>query len=297
MKLLKNEILNKYSNINIGGTAKFLIIVYTLDDIREAINFADKNKMPYKLIGLGSNIFFNDYYNGVIIINKYRNIQILDSFPTKYNKNNTNTKLICASSGDILLDFIKYCSKNNFNISELAGIPGTIGGAVYNNAGAYGKEISDYFEGCTYIDSDLQIKLFNLDDLKFKYRSSFLKKKQNIILLNVYFKLPIGNSVDIDKNINDIIAIRNNKLPITNNIGCIFKNIILTNYKLVVGKMLEDIGVKEMYYKNLKISKHANIIINTTKSSPSDLINFINIIKNKFMDKYSIDLKLEIEII
>ena len=310
MKLFENEALNTYSYINIGGTAKYLIIVYTLKDILDAIKFSTEQKLKYRVVGSGSNIFFNDYYDGVIIINKYTYVEILDSCPIIYTNTKTTTKLISVGSGMVLLDLIKYCSKNNYNMSELAGIPGTIGGAVYNNAGAYGKEMSDYFQACTYIDTNLEIKLFKREDLEFKYRTSFLKEgleKENIILLNVYLEIPTGKDLIIDKNINDIIAVRNSKLPSVNNIGCIFKNILLSDYKLIVGKMLEDIGANQMTYKNLRVSKHANIIINESimnesinnesRSDPSDLLYLIDMIKNKFMNHYGIPLCLEVEII
>jgi len=292
-----NNIL--FSNINIGGKCKRLEIIdnnYKLLKLVQEIT-SDHNK--YKVIGSGSNIYFSNNYQGIIIKNNVQKITKIKYFPIYYTETIKNQgDIFIVSTGTILMDFIQYCQELGYDISKLSGIPGTIGGAIYNNSGAYGLEISEILIGATMIKNG-KISYNSNKDFEFQYRDSILKKNDlNDVILTAFFKLQNKENKNIiQENIDRILMIRKNKLPNSEkNIGSIFKNIYLGNVKILVGELLENIGIKEIKYKNLEIyHKHSNIIINKGISEPNDLVYFINMIKDKFFQEYGIELELEIQ--
>ena len=211
-----------------------------------------------------------------------------------------NNEIFIVSSGTLLMDFIEYCKNIGHDISKLSGIPGTIGGAIYNNAGAYGLEISEILIGATIIKNG-EMKYISNKDFVFEYRNTILKKKKlNDVIISAFFKITTKKNKNlIEKNKKKIVAIRKNKLPYSEkNIGSVFKNICLGDIKIPTGILLEKIGIKNLKYKNLKIDdKNSNIIINKGESTSADLNYFINMIKNKCIEEYGIELETEIEII
>ena len=304
MKIIQNKDLKEYSYIKIGGKCKIFIEIHTINDFIESIKYCKKYDLKYKIIGCGSNIYFSEYFDGAILYNKYVSIVESDYYPIIYNKENKKDKIFIVSSGTILMDFINHCAKLGYDMSELSGIPGTVGGAVYNNAGAYGKEISDYFEGCTMIGEDNEVKIYGKNDVKFEYRESYLKKDKNYkdIIMNIFLKLPCKeNKGEIEDKINEIVKTRNGKLPDYKNepnIGCIFKNIYLNDSKIITGYLLEKMGGKKLKKGKLSIYKnHSNIVINKGNCSPDFMNNFTNEIKKKFFEKYGINLQYEVEYI
>jgi UDP-N-acetylmuramate dehydrogenase len=294
--MINNSLL---SNINIGGKCERLELVDNNSQLIKLVKELNNNNKKYKVIGSGSNIFFDDSYQGAIIKNTYQKIIKTKYFPIHYSESfNSQDDILLVSSGTILMDLVKYCQELGYDISKLSGIPGTIGGAIYNNAGAYGLEISDILIGATMIKNG-NMCYYSNKDFGFQYRNSLLKKNySNDVIITAFFKLPKRENKNIiQENIDKILAIRKNKLPYSEkNIGSVFKNIYLDTIKIPTGLLLEKIGIKGLTYKNLEIYQtHSNVIINKGDSTPADLIHFINMIKNKFIEEYGIDLQMEIE--
>ena len=291
---------NSLSNINIGGKCKKIHYINSNSELIKCVMNCYENNEKFRVIGSGSNIYFVDNYDGVIIKNNYCSIIQTNYYPIKYETNQNNNDLFIVSSGTLLMDLVKYYKDKEYDISELAGIPGTVGGAVYNNAGAYGLEISDILIGANVIKNG-KICYFSHEDFDFNYRNTCLKENHsNIVIISILFKSHVKrDKKSIQQNIDNILSIRSNKLPYEeNNIGSVFKNIYLGNIKLSVASLLEQIEVKQMYHKDLQIyHKHSNIIINKGESNSTDMQVFINLIKERFLDKYGIELKTEIEII
>jgi UDP-N-acetylmuramate dehydrogenase len=294
--MINNSLL---SNINIGGDCERLELVDNNSQLIKLIKEFNHNKKKYKVIGSGSNIFFDEHYLGAIIKNTYQKIIKTKYFPIHYSESFKNKDdIFIVSSGTILMDFVKYCQQLGYDISKLSGIPGTIGGAIYNNAGAYGLEISEILIGASMIQNG-NMCYYSNKDFGFEYRNTKLKKDySNDVIITAFFKLPKKENKNIiQENIDKILTIRKNKLPYSEkNIGSIFKNIYLDTVKIPTGLLLEKIGIKELTYKNLELyHKHSNVIINKGDSTPADLIHFINMIKDKFIEEYGIDLQIEIE--
>jgi len=287
------------SNIKIGGECEKVELIDNNLQLFNLVKELNKNQKKYKVIGSGSNIFFDSQYHGTIIKNNYQKIIRTKYFPIHYTESfKTEDDIFLVSSGTLLMDFVNYCQELGYDISKLSGIPGTIGGAIYNNAGAYGLEISDILIGATMIKNGSACYYSN-KDFGFQYRNTNLKKKySNDVIITTFFKLPKKQNKNIIKeNIHKIIEIRKNKLPYSEkNIGSVFKNIFLDSVKIPTGLLLEKIGVKELKYKKLAIyCKHSNVIINKGESTTSDLEYFINMIKEMFFQEYGIELQTEIE--
>ena len=139
---------NHLSNINIGGITKYYVQVYDDHQLLSCINYCNNNNIKYRVIGKGNNIYFVNYYPGMLINNQINYMQQLGT-----------TDHFLVSAGTLLLDFIFFAAKFGVDLSNLAGIPGTIGGALYGNAGAYGTTISDIVEECTVLRNNQIIRL------------------------------------------------------------------------------------------------------------------------------------------
>ena len=284
----KNININRLSNINIGKISKYYYETYTINNIKYIIDYCNKNNIKYIFIGDGNNIYFSDYYDGMVIKNYYKNI----SFNRKKNFFN-------VSAGIYLMDFILYASKFGFDLSKLAGIPGTIGGAIYGNAGAYGKEFGEYVLECDILINNKIIKLKN-EEMNFGYRQSFFKENKNYIIISSKIKINKSNysKTLINKNIFDIIKIRNNKWPTSKTLGSIFKNPIIDNNKILVWKLIDQLNIRGKIINNIKIlDEHPNIFLNINNTNYKDLNNLINFIKNSIFINNNIKIETEIEFI
>ena len=269
------------SNIRIGGISRYYGEFMDERELFLLLEFCREMRIDYRIIGGGYNIYFSENYNGMIIKNEYKNVNNLT-----------------ISSGFILNDFVIHCANIGYDISSLAGIPGTIGGAVYGNAGAYGLEISELIDSVRVV-CGTGIKELKNEDMEMVYRSSVFKKKNlKDIILTVKFKIEKSNLTqnEIKDKISNILEIRNKKFSLENNIGSIFKNVIKNGEKIYAWQLLENFRGKIIY--NIKISdNHPNIFINTNNAEFNDLQNLFEIIQNFVSIKYNITLEKEVECI
>ena len=287
-KITKNIYVNKLSNINIGGISKYYYETFCLSDIKYIINYCNINNIKYHFIGDGNNIYFSEYYDGMIIKNIY-----------KYMYYNSLTHVFHLSSGIFLIDFIFYAAKFNYDLSKLAGIPGTIGGAINGNAGAYGVEIGDVILECDILINNEIIKM-KKKDIQFSYRNSYFKKNKNYIITSCVIKMIKSNNTKeiIYKNIFDIIENRNNKFPTSNTLGSVFKNPFIDNKKIFVWELIKNLNIKNHIFNKIKIhNNHWNIFINIGNADSNDLNKLINYITREIYKKYNIKIETEIELI
>ena len=243
----------------------------------------DHNNIKHKVIGNGSNLIFLGDYNGVLIkLDKLNNIEIKDEY-------------IKAGAGASLICLALKCSKLGLTGMEFAtGIPGTVGGAVYMNAGAYNESMSDIIESVKVLDDNYNIKELTNHDLMFNYRDSLLQHKK-YICLEVNIKL---NKGDIDS-ILELIEKRKQKRIETQPLeypsaGSVFRNPEGES----AWKLVEGIGYKGKSIGGAMVSeKHANFIINAGNADGKDIKELIDEIKKEVKIKYNIDLKAEQEFV
>lgn len=279
----KDVLLKNYSSFEIGGSAKYFFLAKSKKDLIDAISSAEKNSLPFFILGGGSNLLISDAgYNGLVIkmINK------------KYKIEN---EIAYAEAGVPLSFLAAETVKNNlFGLEWAVGIPGTIGGAVYGNAGAFGKSMEDIIKKVEVFDKKTKkIKFLKDKDCKFNYRRSVFKTNKNLIVLSVEMHLKSGNRKSIKEKMKEFLDYRAGHQPLNlPSVGSIFKN----PEGFSAGELIEKCGLKGKKIGGAEISrKHANFIINLRNAKAKDVIKLINLIKKRVKNKFNINLEEEIQ--
>ena len=278
--VLENVDLKKYNTYGIGGKAKYLIKPYSKEKLIELIKWIQDNKMPWFILGNGSNVILPDEdFNGIIIkLDKLDNISI-------------DNEIIKAESGISLGKFVEKLLEIGFtNYAPLMGIPGLLGGAIIGNAGAYKVAIFDYLIDVTIMDEQGNIKVLKKDEINYGYRSTEFKDKKNIILEATFQ----GIKGDINKSKEEIkenLIKRKNTQPLEyKNAGSVFKNPL----NAAAGYLIENSGLKGYTIGGAQVSsKHANFIINYDNATSKDIKMLIKYIREKVEEKYDEKLVLE----
>lgn len=278
-KIIESENLKKYNTYKLDCSCKVIIFPSTIEELKESLNIIKKNKSKWFILGNGSNIILPKYYDGVII--KLDNL----------NKCTINDNNIYVESGYMLNKLANELSNKGYTGIEWAtGIPGTIGGAIYGNAGAYKSSMSEILVDVTLLDNENIITLKN-EELEFSYRDSLLKHRKNLIVLSCNIKLKKGNTEEIKKTIEERTLKRIETQPLEYpNCGSVFRN----PEGMYAGELIEKCGLKGYNINGAEVStKHANFIVNTGSATGEDIINLINTIKSEVKKQYNVDLKLE----
>lgn len=284
VEILENVNLKKYNTYRLDVYAKYLAFPEDSESLIDLINYLKNNNIKYKILGCGSNLIFKNNYEGCLIK--------LD----KFNKLEINKNKVKVGAGYSIIKLSLTLSKLGLSGLEFAsGIPGSIGGCIYNNAGAYNSSMENIVESIRVIDKNLEIKTLYNKDIEFEYRSSKLKKTNEYICIEANIKLSYKDKVEILKLIEDRKQRRLLTQPLEYpSAGSVFRN----PENNTSWKLIEGIGYKGKILGGAKVSeKHANFIINNGNAKGTDIINLIDNIKKKVKEKYNIDLILEQEII
>ena len=210
-----------------------------------------------------------------------------------------DNRLAADTSQEELMALVDFATVSGLTGLEFAaGIWGTVGGAVYGNAGAYGGEMKDVISGLRLISPVGEIKSVSPDYCRFGYRDSYLKTTREIIV-DVTISLSQGDKADIERKVKEILSLRETKHPTRGkSAGCFFKNILDPNEefgKLPAGRLLEEAGVKGLSVGGAEVfDKHANMIVNTGKATSKDIRRLADIMKKKVFDKFGIELEEEV---
>lgn len=279
MKKISNGLIKDFTTYKLSGKMKDVYFPSNIDELKELLNSNSK----YKILGNGSNLIITESYDGAFIK--------LSSF-NDVSFNGNSVKVGCGYS---LSKLSLECARRGLSGLEFAcGIPGSVGGAIYMNAGAYGNNISDVIDSVTVLDDSLNIKTLSSFELDFGYRNSIFKNNKYVILEGT-FVLKKKNSDLILKEINDIMESRRSKQPLEYpSAGSVFRN--PDGYS--AGRLVQKANLQGMHVGDAYVSeKHANFIINKGQASGEDVIKLIDIIKEKVKEEYDIDLVAEQEII
>lgn len=278
---IENASLLNYNTYRLDTKCKLLVLPRDIFEFQEIMYILNGSK--HFILGNGSNIILPDYYDGVVIKLKY------------FNNYNIFDEYIEVDSGVMINKLSMELSKLGYKGFEWAsGIPGTIGGCIYNNAGCYGSEISDNLIDVT-VFYDNKIYCLRKDELAFSYRNSTFKMNNKFVILKAKFKYEKGDPEELL----DLIKVRTNKRIESQPLeypscGSVFRN----PEGLVAGKLIDEANLKGKCVGGAMVSnKHANFIINNGNSTPEDIIELINEIKDTIKKNYNIDLVLEQEII
>ena len=284
-KIEKDISLSTLTTYKTGGIAKLVVYPNNINNLKQMLKLIHKYNIKYFILGKGSNTLFSDKeFNGVII-----KLDKLNNFKIKQTE-------IYVESGMILSKLVQASVKNELTGLEFAiGIPGTIGGAIYMNAGAYGNNMSNIVKSVIVLNEKFQIKEIPLEKLKFDYRYSIFQDNKNLICVAANIKLEHGNHDEIASKIKENLLKRKNSQPLEYpSAGSVFRN-PEGNY---AGKIIEELGLKGKNIGGAEIStKHANFIINKNNASSSDILKLIKLVQEEVKDKYKIDLKLEQQLV
>lgn len=278
-----DNLLKHLTNFKFGGPAKKIIVAKSEAELVRVLKNLKLKKEKYYILGGGTNIIANDKgYNGTIVKIATEDLKI-------------NGKKIICEAGLPLGKLVGAANSAGLSgLETLAGIPGTVGGAIYGNAGAYGKEISENLKQVKIFDGK---RAFWISKKKcsFYYRESVFKTKPWIILASE-FSLKKSDPKKLMKKSKEIIKIREKKYkPDLRCAGSIFKNIVVEGGKIPAGSLLESIGAKGMRIGGVYVpQQHANLIINNGRGKATEAKKLIDILKKKVYQKYGIQLEEEV---
>ena len=283
--IIENADLREYTTYKAGGKALAIVVPDDLNGLITLIKFLREKKVKYKILGNGSNLIFSDKgYNGILIK--------LDNF----NKLEFNDNYVTVGAGYSLTKLSLRTARRGYTGLEFAsGIPGTVGGAIFMNAGAYKMDMGYITTTVKVLDPNLEVKILTNQDLEFHYRSSFLQKVKNYICIEATLLLRKGDTETIMEVINDRKKRRIESQPLEYpSAGSVFRN-PEGDY---AGRLIEEIGYKGYSIGDAMVSlKHANFIINKGNASGRDIKKLICEIKDKVKKEYNIDLKVEQEFV
>lgn len=280
-KVLINEKISNYTTYRVGGKARAIVYPRGEEELITLVHLLKERSIKYFILGNGSNVLFSDdIYDGIIIK--------LDNFNTIEFKDNE----IFVGAGYPLIKLSNETVKRGLAGLEFAsGIPGTVGGAVFMNAGAYGEDMSKITMLVRVLTSDGKIKEFTNKQMKFSYRTSVLQEHLDYVCVSAKLVLEKGDPEELMEIVRTRREQRKNSQPLEYpTAGSVFRN----PDGMYAGKLIEDMGFKGFTSGKAEIStKHANFIINKGNAKASDIKKIIDAVKVKALNKYGIRLRVE----
>ncbi|HID32546.1 MAG TPA: UDP-N-acetylmuramate dehydrogenase [bacterium (Candidatus Stahlbacteria)] len=267
------------TSVRVGGPVRYLIDVYDLRSLRNLLAWAKKRGIAYRVIGSGTNLIFPDRgYDGLII-------RLGGSFKRLWFKDQ-----VIAGCGIVLKDLIERLIKRGYGGMEpLYGIPGTLGGGIKGNCGAFGVSISDFIDRIFILAPDGEEMMFDRKRIGFGYRRSRLLPSQ--IITFALLRLKKGGSITKARG---YLKRRLEKIPEGWSAGCIFKN----PEGKIAGRLIERCGLKDFQIGGARVSgRHANFIINDGTATSSDIIRLIRYVRQMVRRRFGITLELEVEVV
>ncbi len=281
-----NEPMSKHTTFKIGGPADVFVKVRTVEQIKKIVEFANLNGQPIQILGNGSNVLVKDKgIRGITVKICLDSYEFIDEEKARVQAGILNAKL-----ARVLLEH----SLSGFEFAS--GIPGTVGGAIRMNAGAYGSQMSDIVESVRYMDleDNMQIKELDAPKCKFDYRHSIFFEKKAVII-DAVIKLKKSDKAEIQRQMEQNNNLRKEKQPTDKpNAGSTFKR----GQDFLTAKLIDECGLKGFTIGGAQVSeKHAGFIVNAKNATADDVINLINAVKEKVWEKFQKKIELEIEII
>lgn len=284
-KILENVNLKNYNTYKIEAIALALVIPANINDLKKVLSYIKKNNIKHKILGNGSNLVFNDgLYNGILIkLDSLSELKV------------DNTKVIVGAGYNLMKLAINVSRLGLTGLEFATGIPGTVGGGVYMNAGAYKSDMGYVVSEIKVLTPDLDIRTIYNSDLEFHYRTSFLQKNPDYICLEATIILKHGDKVAITSVIEERKKRRLMTQPLEfPSAGSVFRN----PEGDFAGRLVEAVGYKGKRIGGAEVSeKHANFIINRDNATSHDIKKLILEIRDKVQKDYNIELKIEQEFV
>lgn len=291
MQVQDNVILAPYTTFHIGGPADHFVVVSSLDELKEAVLWAKKQDMPYFILGMGANILVSDKgYRGLVIKNEAKAYQFDDN-------------LLSAQSGASIAELITACMREDLSgLEDFAGIPSTVGGALWQNLHFLNPDrsstvyIADIIDEAFMLHEDGSTATVGKDYFKFGYDQSILHTKKDIVL-SATFALSVKDAAVIQHTIDTNLEWRAQKHPknaTSNSAGSVFKKIEGKG----AGRLIEQVGLKGKQIGGAQISMtHANFIVNTGNATAQDVVDLIRLVITTVKNQLNLDMEPEISFV
>ncbi len=331
-RLKQNFPLKRFTTMAMGGPARFFLTVRSEAELLRALQFAKEKKLPWCVVGEGSNLIAGDNgYRGVVIQNKIQKFDLSlvpspspgegkierKTSPQVMGRGEERGRIVVVGAGNNLLKFtLKLNQLGLAGLERMAGIPGTVGGAIYGCAGAYGQEIKDHLVGVRIFDGK-KFRSLTKKQCHFGYRESTFKKHKTWLITAVVFRLGVGDSAQLTKSSREIIRLRQKKYPPGLRCpGSFFKNIRLNDLsakvrvnfqklipreriiygKVPTGYLLEVVGAKGMRQGKILVARHhANLIYNPNGGKAADVKKLAKKLKSLVKNKFGITIEEEVQ--
>jgi UDP-N-acetylmuramate dehydrogenase len=301
LTVLSDAPLSRYTRFGIGGPADVYAETDTVEAFIGATETARAMDLPIMVIGGGTNLIVSDAgFRGLVL--RYRGDALLAA-----------DNRVVAQSGAVLQDLVDFTNARGLKgLETLAGIPGSVGAAVYGNAGAYGHSISERVVKVQFYDGKC-VRIFENEDCEFHYRESVFKKHKEWIVFSTHLRMDRADAAELQKISADILKVRNEKFPVTMKCaGSIFKNLLLKELPAAVaaevpekvvreGKIpaawfLEQVGAKGMQRGDIHVADyHANLIYNAGDGTAADLRAVIEELKSRVRARFGIGIEEEVQ--
>lgn len=322
INIQENTELAPLTTLKIGGSARYFVEVHSVEELKEAVEWAKEKTIPYTVIAGGSNLLVNDAgYDGLII-------------KLELNGIDEHEGVISAKAGTPLQELVDYTIEKSLDgMSTMTGIPGSVGGAVYGSAGAYGDNIRDYLKEIVYFDGN-EVRTLSKKEYDTGYRDSIFKKNKNWVILEIKFAdLPKGNVEDLKTEAAEVLEKRAKKYnPALKTPGSFFKNVpedelspeqqehvrkliadweqtpgykerfgdtpVVRFGKIPAGTLIDMLNGRGDQLGQIKIDEfHANTIINLGGGTAKDFFEMARKWKTRVKDHFGIDLEPEVQLI
>lgn len=279
-----NEPLKQYTMTRLGGNADLFIMPGTEEEAQAIVKYAYENEVPILMLGNGSNMVVRDGgVRGIVL-----NFSKLDAIEIQGD-------VVVAQAGALIIDVSRQVAATGLTGFEFAcGIPGSIGGAMAMNAGAYGGEVKDVIVDCTVLTQEGERLVLSKDELELGYRKSIIAKN-GYYVLNAKFRLEKGDQQEIDAKIADLTHQRESKQPLEYpSAGSVFKR--PPGY--FAGKLIQDSGLQGKGVGGAEVStKHAGFIVNKNNATATDYIQTIQMVQRTVKEKFDVELEMEVKIV
>jgi UDP-N-acetylmuramate dehydrogenase len=285
-KVKENVSLAPYTSARIGGPADVLIIAESADELARTIKLLWKLDLEFIMLGGGSNVLVSDKgVRGVVVLNRAKGVRF----------HNGDEPTVTAESGVVFSNLANRCASKGFSGLEWAAtVPGTIGGAVYGNAGAFGGDMATNLITAELLTEDGREK-YTLEQMRYGYRTSVLKRGElDAVVLSAELRLSNSTKEDVTVKIEQFSAHRKATQPPGASMGSMFKN---PNGDYA-GKLIEACGLKGTRIGNAEISPlHGNFFVNHANTKADDIFALIQLVQKTVKEKHGVDLELEIELV
>lgn len=281
-----NEPMKKHTTMRVGGPCDCMVEPSSIEEIQKVLEYARKNNIKYYVIGNGSNLLVKDEGVHALII----------KIANKFSKVEVNGERIKAYSGCSVPKLSQIAKENSLSGLEFAcGIPGSVGGGIRMNAGAYGSEMVNVVEKVGFLDENGKLNEIDGKDAHFTYRHSMFVENPKYIVVYAIYKLQKGNKDEISKIMEENMNSRKQKQPIEYpNFGSVFKR----PEGYFVGKLVDECGLKGYKIGGAQVStKHSGFMVNIEDATCKDVLDLIEYVKKKVYEKFNVKLQEEVVIL